>query len=93
VPCVTLRENTERPETIEVGSNVLAGTGASEILASVQQMLSRTGGWQNPYGDGMAGRMIVMVCNGLPSQSSHISHARERERDRSRNRTPAWEES
>jgi len=28
VPCVTLRENTERPETIEVGANVLAGTGA-----------------------------------------------------------------
>jgi len=26
VPCVTLRYNTERPETIEVGANVLAGT-------------------------------------------------------------------
>jgi len=25
VPCVTLRENTERPETVDVGANVLAG--------------------------------------------------------------------
>lgn len=31
VPCVTLRYNTERPETIEVGSNVVAGTIPSEI--------------------------------------------------------------
>ncbi|ABN58318.1 MULTISPECIES: non-hydrolyzing UDP-N-acetylglucosamine 2-epimerase [Methanoculleus] len=66
VPCVTLRENTERPETIEVGANVLAGTGAGKILTSVGQMLSRTGTWENPFGDGMAGRMIVTICGGLP---------------------------
>jgi len=28
-------------------------------------MLSRTGTWENPYGDGMAGRMIVTICGGL----------------------------
>jgi UDP-N-acetylglucosamine 2-epimerase (non-hydrolysing) len=65
VPCVTLRENTERPETIEVGANILAGTGTSEILASARQMLSRTGTWENPYGDGSASRMIVTICGGL----------------------------
>ena len=27
VPCVTLRDNTERPETIDVGANIIAGTG------------------------------------------------------------------
>ncbi|MCD6455426.1 MAG: UDP-N-acetylglucosamine 2-epimerase (non-hydrolyzing), partial [Methanophagales archaeon] len=32
VPCVTLRGNTERPETLEVGSNVLAGTNQNNIL-------------------------------------------------------------
>jgi UDP-N-acetylglucosamine 2-epimerase (non-hydrolysing) len=32
VPCVTLRENTERPETVEVGANILAGMSAIEIL-------------------------------------------------------------
>ncbi|MGB3950133.1 MAG: UDP-N-acetylglucosamine 2-epimerase, partial [Candidatus Methanoculleus thermohydrogenotrophicum] len=70
VPCVTLRENTERPETIEVGANVLAGTGADRILASARQMLSRTGTWENPYGDGMASRMIVTICNGIPSRNN-----------------------
>jgi len=65
VPCVTLRENTERPETIEVGANVLAGMGADRILASAGQMLSRAGSWQNPYGDGMAGRMVITICGGL----------------------------
>jgi UDP-N-acetylglucosamine 2-epimerase (non-hydrolysing) len=70
VPCVTLRENTERPETIEVGANVLAGTGADRILASARQMLSRTGTWENPYGDGMASRMIVTICNGIPTRNN-----------------------
>jgi UDP-N-acetylglucosamine 2-epimerase (non-hydrolysing) len=32
VPCVTLRYNTERPETLEVDSSVLAGTNPSEIV-------------------------------------------------------------
>ncbi|HPM54674.1 MAG TPA: UDP-N-acetylglucosamine 2-epimerase (non-hydrolyzing) [Methanoculleus sp.] len=70
VPCVTLRENTERPETIEVGGNVLAGTGADRILVSAREMLSRTGSWQNSYGDGTAGGMIVTICNGISSRSS-----------------------
>ena len=71
VPCVTLRENTERPETIEVGANLLAGTGAAEILAGVREMLSRLRGWENPYGDGTAARTIVTICNGLPSRKKH----------------------
>jgi len=65
VPCVTLRENTERPETIEAGANVLAGTGADGVLASVHEMLSRPRGWENPYGDGTAGRRIVAICEGV----------------------------
>jgi len=65
VPCVTLRKNTERPETIEAGANVLAGTSAGGILASVREMLSRPRGWANPYGDGMAGRRILGICEGV----------------------------
>jgi len=66
VPCVTLRENTERPETIEVGGNVLAGTSREAIRDSAQEMMSRGESWTNPYGDGMAGKTIVTLCNGLP---------------------------
>ena len=33
VPCVTLRENTERPETLAIGANVIAGTDPSRVAA------------------------------------------------------------
>ena len=60
-PCVTLRENTERPETIEVGANVLSGTSAERIISSVEKMIWAKGGWPNPYGDGNSGRRIVAI--------------------------------
>jgi UDP-N-acetylglucosamine 2-epimerase (non-hydrolysing) len=61
VLCVTLRYNTERPETLEVGSNVLAGTDPSEIVKKVDLMISRNNRWENPFGDGKAGERIVQV--------------------------------
>ena len=66
VPCVTLRENTERPETIEVGGNTLVGTDSKQICKGVRAMLARSSGWTNPYGDGTAGSMIVTICGGIP---------------------------
>ena len=59
VPCVTLRYNTERPETLDVGSNVLAGTEPDEIVKKVDFMLNKGLGWPNPFGDGKAGQRIV----------------------------------
>ena len=41
VPCVTLRDNTERPETIEVGSNMLAGTSSERILEAAKIMVKQ----------------------------------------------------
>ncbi|AEB10476.1 non-hydrolyzing UDP-N-acetylglucosamine 2-epimerase [Desulfobacca acetoxidans] len=64
VPCITLRENTERQETIAVGSNIIAGTGSDHVLAAVQQSLSKKKDWLNPYGDGKAAKRIVDVCQG-----------------------------
>ncbi|HDQ05514.1 MAG TPA: UDP-N-acetylglucosamine 2-epimerase (non-hydrolyzing) [Candidatus Bathyarchaeota archaeon] len=61
VPCVTLRDNTERPETLEVGSNVLAGTRPEEIVKATRLMLDRSKGWKNPFGDGKAGKTIVKI--------------------------------
>ena len=61
VPCVTLRENTERPETLDVGSNVLAGTDAQTVLEKSRIMLDKKPGWNNPYGDGHAARRMVGV--------------------------------
>ena len=59
VPCVTLRDNTERQETLDVGSNVLAGTNPSRIFISVKKMLDSNQTWSNPFGKGDAGEKIV----------------------------------
>ena len=61
VPCVTLRDNTERPETLEVGSNILAGTNAESIVSKTKEMINRDNNWRNPFGDGKAGEGIVEV--------------------------------
>jgi len=61
VPCVTLRDNTERPETIEVGANILAGTSPGEILECSKVMLGRKKDWENPFGDGKASGRIVDI--------------------------------
>ena len=37
-PCITLRDNTERPETLEVGSNILAGVESNSIMQSAVKM-------------------------------------------------------
>ena len=61
VPCVTLRDNTERPETLEVGSNILAGALPDKILSHTGFMLNRENKWNNPFGDGIAGERIVKI--------------------------------
>ncbi|WP_029000190.1 non-hydrolyzing UDP-N-acetylglucosamine 2-epimerase [Azohydromonas australica] len=43
VPCLTLRENTERPITVEQGTNTLVGRDRQAILQSVEQVLSGQG--------------------------------------------------
>jgi len=61
VPCVTLRDNTERPETLEVGSNILAGVEAKKILNNVYKMLQKERKWENPFGDGRSGKRIIEI--------------------------------
>jgi UDP-N-acetylglucosamine 2-epimerase (non-hydrolysing) len=48
VPNVTIREVTERPETIECGSNILAGTEPEAIRRAVLLALSTPGAWTPP---------------------------------------------
>jgi UDP-N-acetylglucosamine 2-epimerase (non-hydrolysing) len=48
IPNVTLRDVTERPETIEAGSNILSGGCADDILRALTVALSRAGGWAAP---------------------------------------------
>lgn len=59
VPCVTLRDNTERPETLDVGSNILAGTKSEHILECAKKMISGENNWKNPFGDGDTSKKII----------------------------------
>jgi UDP-N-acetylglucosamine 2-epimerase (non-hydrolysing) len=63
VPCVTLRENTERPETLEVGANILAGNSEKKIIESIKKMLKKEKNWSNPFGEGESGRLITKIIN------------------------------
>jgi len=60
-PCVTLRDNTERPETIDVGSNVLAGTHPEDIVYAVSVMLHKERKVSNPFGNGQSSKKIVDI--------------------------------
>ena len=70
IPCLTLRDNTERPETIDVGANYLVGTNTNEIAGMVSKILTdaefeesmRTA--KNTFGDGKAGERIVDLLRG-----------------------------
>lgn len=61
VPCVTLRDSIDRPETLEVGSNILAGVNPRKVLDGVKKMLGKKRGWKNPFGDGRSGKRIIDI--------------------------------
>ena len=61
VPCLTLRENTERPITAEIGSNQIVGTDPDKISQAYRQAIN--GSWREPQipplWDGCAAERIV----------------------------------
>ncbi|MCK8603909.1 non-hydrolyzing UDP-N-acetylglucosamine 2-epimerase [Desulfoferrobacter suflitae] len=66
VPCVTLRENTERPITIQMGTNILGGVKRDSILRACRESLSGRGkrGGVPPRWDGRAAERIWEVIAG-----------------------------
>ncbi|MDB5905999.1 MAG: UDP-N-acetyl glucosamine 2-epimerase [Massilia sp.] len=63
VPCVTIRENTERPVTVDEGSNVLAGTDPVKITLEARKVLRGEGkqGKRPHLWDGKAAERIVEI--------------------------------
>jgi UDP-N-acetylglucosamine 2-epimerase (non-hydrolysing) len=67
IPCITLRYNTERPETIIAGGNVLAGTEEKEIKDNIERILNNEDIYEkmsnaiNPYGDGNSSEIIYDI--------------------------------
>lgn len=63
VPCVTLRDNTERPETVSVGANLVVGTDPDRILDGSRRMMRGGNDWKCPLGESGAGARIVNICH------------------------------
>ena len=65
IPCLTLRENTERPITVELGSNEIVGLDQTRILACLERISG--GQWKEtavpPLWDGKAAERIVDVLD------------------------------
>ncbi len=67
VPTIVLRRTTERPEGIDSGNAILAGTDENNIYNEAARLLSNPGDYEkmshaaNPYGDGLAGTRIAQA--------------------------------
>jgi len=62
IPCVTVRENTERPVTVDCGTNVIAGTGKARIQAAIRAQMNRKASDRMPkHWDGRAAERIIDV--------------------------------
>ncbi|WP_269468950.1 non-hydrolyzing UDP-N-acetylglucosamine 2-epimerase [Thauera sp. 2A1] len=59
VPCVTMRDETEWVETVELGWNVLTGASREAIVAAVSAPVRPGSKGDDPYGDGAAASKIV----------------------------------
>jgi UDP-N-acetylglucosamine 2-epimerase (non-hydrolysing) len=74
VPCLTLRENTERPATVEHGTNQIVGVQPDDILAAAQSTLRKPPGTTTgpPLWDGKAASRLIAIIReyfaGAPSQ-------------------------
>lgn len=64
-PCITLRDNTERPETLDVGANILVGSNPDEILKGARIMVTKNNKWTNPFGDGKATDRIINILESV----------------------------
>ena len=67
VPCITLRNNTERPVTVTLGTNVLVGDDLARLKAEVLQVIAGRGkvGSIPPLWDGHAGERIAEIVMNL----------------------------
>lgn len=75
IPNVTLRDVTERPETIEAGSNILSGAEPERILKAVEIAVSQPANWTPPveYKAETVAHTVLKILLGYTSLRRHIS--------------------
>ena len=74
VPCVTLRQNTERPATVEAGANQVVGNHPDKIQAAISSVLNGNGQKIHipELWDGKSAERIIDVLMRLYSQGSLV---------------------
>jgi UDP-N-acetylglucosamine 2-epimerase (non-hydrolysing) len=81
VPCITLRDNTERPVTLTHGTNVLVGADPEKIISEFSRVLE--GNRPQPaiphFWDGQAANRIVQILTDEQDRTAHVGN-------------PAWPE-
>ena len=75
IPNVTLRDVTERPETIECGSNILSGADTDSILRALEIVISQPTNWTAPA-EYLAENVSLVVCKILLGRISIKSYGR-----------------
>jgi UDP-N-acetylglucosamine 2-epimerase (non-hydrolysing) len=68
IPTVTIRKTTERPETLECGSNMLSGIDANQILNAVQVMVNQPKTWSFPEGydhKNVSDKVLKIILGGM----------------------------
>ncbi len=75
IPNITLRDVTERPETLECGSNILSGAETDSILRSVELAISQPANWTAPkeYLAENVAQTVSKIILGYTSRRKHIS--------------------
>jgi UDP-N-acetylglucosamine 2-epimerase (non-hydrolysing) len=62
IPCITIRDNTERPESIDVHANILSKPDFKSMKKAFEKQSKISTKWKNPYGDGTASQQILDIC-------------------------------
>jgi len=75
IPNITLRDVTERPETVECGSNILSGAGADSIVRSVELAISQPANWSPPeeYLVKNVSQTVSKIILGYTNLRRHVS--------------------
>lgn len=63
VPTITIRENTERPETVKIGANILVGHEGKFIIEAFKNQIEHQKKWVQPYGENVVHKIMkILSC-------------------------------